>query len=198
MDPCRHLMFAPASVAWIDIATDLGIPLIAKGGLGALTPAAIAKPAGCSRQAVHQQLGSAEAMRRAVAARFLARWSRWVDVRAYLEGITGLLPDTEEVTDWVRVWLACCAYTATDTEVARWVADVHASERAVVRSALTRFNSSDNGPAQIPDGVTATLQATVTGLRVARCHFGAPFEEVRSTLDATLGLVRQEDPPAVA
>lgn len=190
-------MFAPASVAWIDIATDLGTTHRGRG-LGALTPAAIAKPAGCSRQAVHQQLGSAEAMRRAVAARFLARWSRWVDVRAYLDGIAGLLPDTEEVTDWVRVWLACCAYTANDTEVAKWVADVHAIERAVVRSALARFSSSDTGPAQVPDGVTATVQAAVTGLRVARCHFAVPYEEVRNTLDATLGLLRLEYPPAVA
>jgi AcrR family transcriptional regulator len=198
VDPCRHLLFATDSVAWIDIATDLGIPLIAEGGFGAITPAAIAKLARCSRQAVHQQLGSAEILRRAVSARFLARWSRWVDVRVYLEGISGLLPDTEEVSSWTRVWLACCAHAVSDSEVATWVADVHATERAVVRSALTRRWASDLGSAQVPEGVVATVQSTVTGLRVTRCHLGASVEEACSTLDATLGLVRPESPPAVA
>jgi AcrR family transcriptional regulator len=199
MDPCRNLMFAPDSAAWIDIATDLGIPLIADGGFGAITPAAIARPARCSRQAVHQQLGSSEALRRSVCARFLARWSRWVDVRAYQDGIAGLLPDTEEVALWTRVWLACCAYAVSDTEVAAWVADVHATERAVVRSALTQRRAVHLGTRpQVPDGAVATVQAAVTGLRLECCQLGASFEEVRRTLDATLALIDRDSPSAVA
>jgi AcrR family transcriptional regulator len=192
-------MFAPASAAWVDIATDLGIPLIADGGFGAITPAAIARPARCSRQAVHQQLGSSEALRRSVCARFLSRWSRWSDVRAYQGGIAALLPDTEEVALWTRAWLACCAHGVSDTQVAAWVSDAHATERAVVRSALTRRWAVHLGTRpQVPDDAVAMVQAAITGLRLECCQFGASYEEVRRTLDATLELVDRDSPSAVA
>lgn len=199
MDPCRHLMFMSESPAWIDIATDFAIPLIAERGLGALTPAAIAKAARCSRQAIHQRFGSAEALRRSVAARFLGRWERWLDVRVHLYGVAGLLPDSHDAVSWARVWLALSAHAALDSEVATSVAEIHQAERALVGRALTRQGAeeSDVSP-EVSEGVITTVHAVVGGLRADRCHHGSSYEEVRGTLEAAIGLVGRGYPSVVA
>jgi AcrR family transcriptional regulator len=192
-------MFLPESPAWVDIATDFGIPLIAEGGLGAVTPAAIARPARCSRQAVHQRLGSAEALRRSVAARFLGRWERWLDVRVQQYGVDGLLPDSDDALAWARVWLALGAHAVLDTELAAWVVGIHQTERSLVRSALTRKWADELGmSSEFSEDVVATVHAVVGGIRVDRCHHGSSFEEACAVLDAALRLVGQGYLSAVA
>lgn len=199
MDPCRNLIFEAESPAWIDIATDFGIPLISEGGLEAVTPAAIAKPARCSRQAVHQRLGSAAALRRAVTARFLGRWERWLDVRVHRYGLAGLLPDSDDTVAWGRVWLALSAHAALDSEMATWVSRIHQVERDLVRTALAPLVAG--GAEDVSgnfEGAVAAVHAVVGGTRVHRCHHGSSFEEVRGALEAALELVGRGDPAAVA
>ncbi|HEX6148340.1 TetR family transcriptional regulator C-terminal domain-containing protein [Nocardioides sp.] len=134
MDPLRHLMLAPDSAARIDLVTDLAIPLVAAEGLVAATPRAIAELAGCTRQAVHQWFGDQTGLRHVVANRFTGRWARWAEIRVHHYGVLGLLPDSPDVRDWTRVWLALAEAAGRDQTVAECVAAGRATELDLVRA----------------------------------------------------------------
>ena len=170
-------MLAPDSPARIDIATDMAIPLISREGFGAVTPAAVARSARCSRQAVHQWFGDQHALRRAVAGRFAARWSRWLTIRTGSHGLPGLLLECDDVGSWCRVWLAMVELAARDEAVGDLVTSLRVREREAVRGAL---------PPSVPVG---EAHALLEGLRVQLCHHrpALDFEAACALVDHWLG-----------
>lgn len=175
-------MLTPHSAARHDLATDLAIPLVATGGLAALTPRAIGGLAGCSRQAVHQWFGDQTGLRRAVAARFTARWTRWADVRVYQNGLLGLLPDNPQVRDWTRVWLSLTEAATRDSYIASCIATGRAAELDLITARL--------GPRA--DGV----HALVEGLRwrVAAAADDYPPGRAVAVLSSALAGFASQDP----
>lgn len=166
MDCYRHLMLTPDSAARIDILTDLGIPIVEAAGLHALTPAAVARPAEMTRQAVSQWVGAGPALRLAFARRFAARWRRWTDVRVYFHGPGGLIPDSPPVREWTRVWLAIeeCALREPA------FADLSRGHDAYEKSLLVRHLQHDiaarhDVAASVLTTSVAPLHALVRGLR---------------------------------
>lgn len=165
MDAHRHLMLAPDSALREDIATDLGIPILAEGGVAALTPKAVGDRLGCSRQAVHQWFGSQQPLRHVVATRFAARWGRWIHVRVHTGGVAGLLPvgeesDRADVVGWCRAWLALAEHAPRDGSLADLVEGVRCQERQVVARQLASDPQSDR---------VALVHGLVEGLRVGLC-----------------------------
>jgi AcrR family transcriptional regulator len=183
VDPLEHLMLTPHSAARYDLSTDLAIPLVAAEGLGALTPRAIGELAGCSRQAVHQWFGDQTGLRRAVAARFTSRWVRWTDVRVYLYGVLGLLPDSSTVREWTRVWLSFIEAAPRDSYIADCIAAGRSREVEVITAQL--------GPT-LADGV----HALVEGLRwrVAASEDNYPPGRAAAVLASALARVPPQDP----
>lgn len=162
---------SPASVA---IATDLAIPVIAGGGISALTPTSIADRAGCSRQAVHQWFGG-RPLGRVVAGRFAARWQRWTEVRVHCHGLGGLLPENDEVADWTRVWLALVELSGRDAEVGSIVAATRDGEVELIRTALTRCAAVPSAsPATPREDEVLALHCLTEGLRL---RLLAPVDE---------------------
>ena len=157
MDDCRHLMFAELSGAPADVVTDQGIPLVAAGGWQALTAGAIGKEYGVSRQAV-QQWCDGRPLQLLFAERFVARWTRWTRIRTY-DGrdLCGLLPETDEVVAWTKVWLALAEASPRDPALAALVDEVHAHERRLI--GVTVHASA-----------VAMAHALVMGIRLARCQ----------------------------
>jgi AcrR family transcriptional regulator len=189
-------MLTPDSAARIDMATDLAIPVIAERGLRAVTPREIAALAGCSRQAVHQWFGSQEDLRVAVAARFVARWTRWLDVREHVDGLAALLPDCAEVLAWTRAWLALVEAAHRDPQLGRLVDVGRTQERDLVQTALHRVT-----PRHLDDDrlvpATTLVHALVEGLRAQLSH-GEPrttWVEAATVLDQTVAAVRSGGPP---
>ncbi|QBR93370.1 TetR family transcriptional regulator [Nocardioides euryhalodurans] len=160
MDDLRHLMLVPDSMSREDIAANAAIPLVAAGGPAALTLRAVGEQSGYSPQAVHQWFGSRAALHRAVAGRFVARWTRWVDLRTGRQGIASLLPENDEVAGWARVWLALHHLARADDEVASYLAYT----RSVERDSLARLA----GPGGSPEALVE-LHALVEGLRLQLC-----------------------------
>jgi AcrR family transcriptional regulator len=160
MDSFAHLMFAPDSCRREDIAADLGLGIVAAGGLGALTTQSVSARARCSRQAVYQWFGGQEELRRVVARCFGARWRRWVAARTYVAGVGGLLPDSEEVVGWCRAWLAVVEHAPRDPEVAAVVDGVRHGEREEIGGVLGR--DPDSEP-------VALVHAVAEGLRLRLC-----------------------------
>jgi hypothetical protein len=160
MDTYGHLMSAPHSRATVDVITDEGIPLVADGGLAALTITAIAARSRCSRQAV-QQWCAGTSIRTLFAQRFVARWRHWSRIRAR-EGadLTGLLPEDDQVLAWTRVWLALLEHGAREDAVRQAVEATLGDELRLVTAAV--------GPERAP-----AVHALVMGLRQARCLPGA-------------------------
>lgn len=162
MDAHRHLMLTPDSNDRADIATDLGIAVVAERGVAGLTPGALGDRLGCSRQAVHQWFGGQEQLRHVVATRFCRRWERWVHARVRSGGMVGLLPvgeqaDRADVVSWCRAWLALVEHAPRDARCAELVEGVRWQERRAVAELL----GADAGS----DGV-AFLHSLVEGLRV--------------------------------
>ncbi len=176
-------MLTPNSAARYDLATDLAIPLVAAEGLGALTPRAIGELAGCSRQAVHQWFGDQTGLRRAVAARFTSRWTRWTDVRVYQYGVLGLLPDSSTVRDWTRVWLSLIEVATRDNYIAACIAAGRATERELIAARL--------GPASAD-----VVHALVEGLRwrIAADH-DYPPRRAAAALTSALVMYAPRCPP---
>ncbi|HYH33569.1 MAG TPA: TetR/AcrR family transcriptional regulator [Nocardioides sp.] len=198
MDPLPHLMLTPDSAARVDMATDLAIPIVAAEGFASVTPRAIAEKAGCSRQAVHQWFGDQEGLRRVVARRFTGRWCRWAQIRAGKYGVRGLLPDSDDVLSWCRVWLGLVELGARDRAVGDLVASIRRCEQDAVAAALTR--SSPSGPLRRPWPERA-LQALVEGLRLQLCHadLAAPgFEGACEVLDHALDAATPGPPRPLA
>ena len=193
MDSCRHLMLADESVAPVDIATDLAIPVVAEGGLAALTPSALAVATGYTRQAIHQWFGGQQLLRQAVAARFVARWRAWVDARTYPAVMAGLLPEDDQVRQWCRVWLALVEAGPRDAEIGGVVALAREGERSVIRTVLLRRAGSGAPPASDPGEVPALLvsglQCLVEGLRTCLCspEPSLSYEDAVAILDGAVG-----------
>ena len=143
MDSQRHLMLTPDSVRREDIATDLGLAIIATDGLSALTPQAVGARCGYTRQAVHQWFGGHQELRWVVANVLGVRWSRWVDVRAHMDGLPGFLPDCDEVLGWCRAWLAVVEHAPRDPRIAAVVDAVRHTERQVIAALLSSDPESD-------------------------------------------------------
>lgn len=170
MDSHRHLMLAPDSALREDIATDIGIAILAEGGVAALTPKAVGDRLGCSRQAVHQWFGSQEPLRHVVATRFSVRWGRWIHARVHSGGVAGLLPvvdepvgvesDRADVVCWCRAWLALAEHAPRDGRLADLVEGVKCQERQAVARQLAGEPGCDR---------VAMVHALVEGLRVGLC-----------------------------
>lgn len=169
MDCYRNLMFALDSAARIDILTDLGIPIVEASGLHMLTPAAVARPAQMTRQAVHQWFGAGPALRLAFARRFAARWRRWTDVRVYFHGPAGLIPDSEPVRGWTRVWLAIEEWALRDPEFADLVTDQEVYEKSLLVRHLQRDIAARHVVAvSVLTATVAPLHGLIRGLRAAQ------------------------------
>lgn len=166
MDCYRQLMFAPDSAARIDVLADLGIPIVAAAGLHSLTPAAVARPAEMTRQAVSQWCGPGPALRLSFARRFAARWRRWTDARVYFYGPSGLIPDSPPTREWTRVWLAIEECALREPEFADLVRDHDAYETSLLIRHLQRdiFARRDVAVSVLTPTV-APLHALVRGLR---------------------------------
>ena len=160
MDSLRHLMTAPFSSATVDIIVDEGMPLVAEGGLSALSITAVAVRCRCTRQAV-QQWCAGTPIRTLFAERFVARWRRWSEIRSRAgTDLTGLLPEDDEVLTWTRVWLALMEYGRREDGVRQAVEAALGDEVRLVRAGV--------GPERTP-----AIHALVMGLRQARCLPGA-------------------------
>lgn len=192
VDPCRHLMLEEHSPASVAMATDLAIPIVADGGITALTPKTIGDRAGCSRQAVHQWFPG-QRLSRVVAVRFLARWRQWVAVRVRCGGVAGLLPEDDEVAAWTRVWLALVELGVRDPEISPLVEETRRWEMDVIRAASTRrcpgTGLTRGGPSS--EEVLA-LHCLVEGLRLRLCRPGesagaATFDAARQILENAVG-----------
>jgi AcrR family transcriptional regulator len=157
MDPFRHLMLTPDSARREDMATDLGIGLLATGGMAALTLRAIGERCGCSRQAVQQWFGGQEQLRHVVVTCFVRRWRRWVSVRVRFRGLAGLLPDSDDAVEWCRAWLAVVEHGSRDQRTAELVAMLADDERDIIAHALGAAASSDD---------VRLVHALVDGLRL--------------------------------
>ena len=186
----EDLMLAPCSMALVDIATDLSMPVIALRGLSGVTPSAVAEAAGCSRQAVHQWFGSRTDLQRAVAGRFVARWTRWCDARTHSHGPVGLLPDCEQVVAWTRVWLALVETAHRDLPVAEVVGQGRSWERELVARSLRRDGVTDRR-------AVALVHALGQGLRQQLATGGAialGWAEATSLLGVATDAVRPGAP----
>lgn len=183
MDSHRHLMLAPDSALRADIATDLGMAVLAEGGVPALTPKAVGDRLGCSRQAVHQWFGSQESLLQVVATRFCVRWERWTRARVHCGGLAGLLPvgedaDRDDVVGWCRVWLALVDHAPRDVRIAGLVDEVRRRDRQEVAGLLGSDSDSDRA---------VLVHALVEGLRLGLCAAEptlAPDRAVRILLSA--------------
>lgn len=160
MDDFRHLMLKPDSERRDDMVTDLGMNLVAGGGMQALTARAVGGLCGCSRQAVQQWFGGPHHLRLTVARCFVQRWRRWVDVRTHAYGVVGLLPDCEELVDWCRIWLALTELSPRDESIADLMAMVADDERDVIAKQLGGDPRADE---------TLIVHAVVHGLRTRLC-----------------------------
>lgn len=167
-------MLAAYSSAPIDIATDLAIPLLARRGVPGVTPSAVAGAAGCTRQAVHQWFGGQQTLRVAVAGRFVARWSRWMDLRVRGLGPVALLPLDDDELQWTAARLALAEQGRVDPELGPLLAELDALELSAVRASL--------GAA---DEDCAIIMAVVGGLRAAECRGHEPL-----TLDEAQALLQ--------
>jgi AcrR family transcriptional regulator len=113
---------------------------------------------------------------------FRHRWNDLTGARCWSEGLTGLLPATDEDVEDCRVWFAFCDLAKTDPTVATCVADQRQEERAFVRAFLR-----DKADALTVD----LLVAGVDGLRLALCSpTPMPVDRAREILDSQLGRLR--------
>jgi len=167
MESYDHVILTPYSSARIDLATDMAIPIVAHGGLTSLTPAAVARAAGCTRQAVHHWFGDQQRLREAVAGRFTARWTRWAELRVHDGGPAALLPECDAVLTWTRVWLAPVEAAPRHAAIAELVAGCHVHEGASLQrgiEAVIRLRH-DVDVTVLPAVVTG-VHAMVNGLRM--------------------------------
>ena len=171
MDPQTHLMLRPDSARREDLATDVGLGIVAEGGLAALTPKAVAVRSGCTRQAVHQWFGGHEELRRVVANVFGVRWRRWVEVRVHADGLIGLLPDSEQTVAWCRVWLAVVEHAPRDQRIAAVVDAVRYAEHEVIATDLGCASDSDR---------VGLVHSVVDGLRLHLCAADPDLPGVRA------------------
>lgn len=165
MDDLSQVMLTPHSPARLDIVVDLGIPIVARAGWVALTPAAIARDAGCTRQAVHQWCGAQAKLRTAFAARFTGRWERWAEMRVHLYGPAGLLPCTDTVAVWSRVWLSILDVASRDREIAELVSFYRRHEAEALSRHLQNEAARRGVGLSVLPATTAPLHALVEGLR---------------------------------
>jgi len=190
MDSNRHLMLDADSPRRSDIATDLGLAILAEGGVPALTPQAVGDRLGCSRQAVHQWFGGQESLRHVVATGFCVRWQRWTQARVYAGGLAGLLPvgeepDREEVVGWCRAWFALVDHAPRDARIADLVDAVRCNDRQEIAGLLRSDPGSDR---------VALVHSLVEGLRLGLCATEPTLTSdraVRILEAATEGLVNQ-------
>ncbi len=159
------------------MATDRAIPVIAAGGVAAVTPAGLAKVAKCSRQAVAQWFGSTSDLRAAVVRCFLARWAAWHRSRADGYGITGYLPTDPDDLVFTVVWLAIAAFERHDETVA----DLLRVHRDAEREAILRMDA-EGGP--------DLVLALVHGLRHAVCRADDPMPVAKAPSQPLAAIAR--------
>lgn len=179
-----HLMLEPDSSSRHAMVADLGITIVAEHGWEALTPAALGKELGLTRQAVHQWFGDQLALRLVFAQHFAGRWSRWIGVRVYAHGLHGLLPTSASSRRWTRVWIALVDQGGRDADLGAILAHAREQEAEVLARHLASLASGRYGVPVSPLPVlTNGVLAAVEGLRVRACH------EPESDLGACLELV---------
>lgn len=158
MDSFRHLMLTPDSARREDMATDLGISLLAVGGMPALTLRAMADRCGCTRQAVQQWFGGQAQLRDVVVSCFVGRWRRWVSARVRFHGLAGLLPDSDEAVEWCRAWLAIVEHGSRDQRTADLIETLADDERGEI----AHFLGAEAGSEDVQ-----LVHALVDGLRLS-------------------------------
>ncbi len=132
---------------------------------------------------MHQWFGDQNGLRRAVAARFTSRWIRWADVRVYMYGVVGLLPDSPSVRDWTRVWLSFIEAATRDSYIGDCIADGRSREVEVISAQL--------GPMPAD-----AVHALVEGLRwrVTAADDDYPPGRAAAVLASTLARFAVQDP----
>lgn len=182
LDDLSHLMLEPDSASRHAMVADLGITIVAEHGWEALTPAALGKALGLTRQAVHQWFGDQQALRLVFAQHFAGRWSRWIGVRVYAHGLHGLLPTSADSRRWTRVWLALVEQGGRDADLRAILAHAREEEAEVLARHLASLATARHGVSVSPlPMLTHAVLAAVEGLRVRACH--EPDRDLRPNLD---------------
>lgn len=132
--------------------------VVPERGLAGLTITAVAEHHRVTRQAVQNWLRNHEyVLIDRMAFVFFDRWPSWTYQRICLgRGLSGLLPDSEEVERWTRLYLALVEGGHRASALAEVVARGLEEERTIIQRGLP--------------GVDAmAAQTLVIGLRHARC-----------------------------
>lgn len=166
-----------------DLLTDGIMELLGESGATGVTLRRLAANRGLSVGALTNRWGSRGRMLHVAVNYFRHRWNDVIALNCLTEGVTGLLPRTDEEVEDCHVWFAFCDLARTDPTVAECVAAQRQDERAFVR-------------ALVPDAADETtidlLVALVDGLRLALCSpTPMPVDRAREVMDAHLGSLRQ-------
>jgi AcrR family transcriptional regulator len=172
----------PDSLDSGDLLTDGVMALLAESGATGVTMRRLATRRGISVGALTNRWGSRGRVLHVAVNYFRHRWNELMGLRCWTEGITGLLPASDDEIEDCHVWFAFCDLARTDPTLAECVAVQRQEERELVH-ALVRGKG---------DEITVDLLvALIDGLRSALCSPAPmPVARAREVLDAQLGSLR--------